>query len=486
MIRLLIGKENFMKGLWSYYTKFKHGNASRSDWIKAMEDASGQNLTGMAHTWLKQTGYPTVNATINYDEKTKTFTIHLVQSGFKNGNYWEFPFDAAILDKNGKELGKKLIRINGIEQDIVFKNVARPAIVSLNRGYSFYGKVVYDASEEELYLQAEKDTDLINRYIAFYTLADREKMRLLKEKNTHPSEKFIKLFHSVLNDKKLLNEMSSSMLAVTEGVEDETYNHKYQDLFEIREKIFKKIAEKYKDELIKLYKEYDVVKTDGTYLENELANIKKRGIKNSCLGILSKLDTKDIHELIKRQFEAAKNTTDKALAFSAYLRSSAKDRLDVMKQYEQECSKSLILYEIFLGRIASSEAADVVDLIKKVISSKNYDIKQANHQRAIYEVFANHKRMSLLTEKGREFLKEGLIKLAQLNEYNTGRCLDVFGKMDFLEHRHQIPVVQLLLDVLITVDENKQPSVYNTIRRILNHSPKAVEAYEKKHGKLRI
>jgi len=483
MIGKLIGKENYMKGLWSYYAKFKHGNASRADWIKEMEDASGVELADMAYTWLKQTGYPIVTATTKHEGTT--FTIHMSQSGFKE-KHWEFPFEVALLDENGKELAQRLVRITAPEQDIVFENVPKPAIVSLNRDYSFYGKVIYDETEDELYLKAEKDTDLINRYIAFYTLADREKMRLLKDKDAEPGERFIELFHSNLTDRKLLDEVSTMMVAVTEAVEDENYAHRYQDLYEVRQKIFKKIAEKYKDELLKLYDEYDVRKTDGTYVENQLFNIKKRGVKNSCLGILSKLDTPDIHALIKKQFEAADNVSDRSIAFAAYLKSSAKDRLDVFKKYEKFCSESRALYEIFLARMASSEADDVVDLLKQVISSDKFDFNQANHQRGIYEVFSYHKRKSLLTEEGRTFLRDGMIKLAKLSEYNTSRCLDAFGKIDFLEEKYQVPVVQILVDVLNSVTEEKQPSVYKTIKRLLKNSPKAVAVYEKAKGKLEL
>ncbi len=486
MIRTLMGKEKFMEGLWSYYAKFKHSNASRADWIKAMEDASGQKFTRMAQTWLKQSNYPLVTIKTNYDEKTKKYALHLTQSGFKPGMHWEFPFAAALFDKNGKKLSEKLVRINDIESDIVFANVSKPAFVSLNRDYAFYGKVQYDTSDEELLLQVKHDDDVVNRYMAFYQLADKEKMRLLKDTKAKPSDAFIELYHSLLTNKKLLNEMSSLMLALTEGVEDEKYNHRYQELYDVREKILKAIAEKYKDELLLLYREYDVTKTDGTYVENEVWNIKKRGVKNACLGILSKLDTPDVHKLIKRQFDTAQNATDKVIAFSAYLKSSAKDRLDVFHQYEAECNKSLVGHEIFLARAASSEADDVVDLLKHVVRSKDFNINHANDQRAVYEVFSNHKRIAFLTKEGREFLQDGLIKISQISEYNAQRTMDAFGKIDYLEPTYQVEIVKLLNNIWKTVTEEKQPSVYNTIRRILLHSPKARAAYEKVHGKLKI
>jgi aminopeptidase N len=59
MIETLMGKEMFVQGLDLYHQRYRHGNATRDQWLQAMEEVSGQQFTPMADTWLKQTGFPT-------------------------------------------------------------------------------------------------------------------------------------------------------------------------------------------------------------------------------------------------------------------------------------------------------------------------------------------------------------------------------------------------------------------------------------------
>ena len=73
-----------------------------------------------------------------------------------------------------------------------------PAFISINRGHSFYGKVVYDATAKELYLQAELDSDPVNRYLAFMTIMDREKVTMLTDPSASPDPACIDLYMRLL------------------------------------------------------------------------------------------------------------------------------------------------------------------------------------------------------------------------------------------------------------------------------------------------
>ncbi len=487
MVQQLMGQELFVKGLDLYHKKHKHSNASRADWIQAMEEVSGIDFKRMAEVWLKQTGFPTVNVTIKYDSRAQKYLIHLVQTGFKQGMHWEFPFKVALVDEQGKDIAKKLQRINNIETTIVFDNVKEPAFVSLNREYSFYGKVVRDqVTDQELYLQGQLDPDIVNRYIAFYQLADKEKMKLLKNPNAKVDERFLKLYYSLLSDRTLTEKMGSAMLAIHDAVEDESHAHKYQELYEIRGKLLKAIAKKHQRQLLQLYQECVANEFKGSYVEQEVQHIKNRSVKNLCLGLLARLDTKEAHALIKKQYQTATSATDKMVAFSLHINSKAKDKLKILEKHQQEAIKSLVSWESFLMVVARNESDDALGIIKKIESSPAFRIEQTNDQRALYGAFANNKRKSLLTEEGRAFVKEVLMKLSPINEYTSVGILDVFGKIDYLEEKYQVPIVELLIAVLHSLNEEETPSVYNNIKRLLHHSTKAMSAYEKVHGTIKL
>ncbi len=479
MIETLMGKEQFVKGLALYHSRYKHGNASRAQWIQAMEEVAKTSFTRMAEGWLKQTAYPVVTVTHQYDEETKVFTLELRQEGYSD-HPWEFPFIVALCDKEGKVLAETTKRISQDYETISFTHITeKPEFLSLNRGYSFYGKVKHAISNKKFFVQARKDTDVIGRYMAFYTLADREKMRLLQDPNEKVSPMFLELYHDLLTDKALLESVGAHFLMIFESVEDEAYAHHYDVLYAVKEKILRSVAEKYTDVLEQIYQEYSKEKTEGTYLENQIITIKRRQIKNLALALLARLDTPNIHMQIKQQFTKATNATDKLVAFMLYLNSSAPDAMELMKLYESQAKKNLVSWEAFLVAVAGNDNKNGLAMIKEVENSQQFRIEQANDQRSLYGRYALNRKRSLLTPEGRAYLQEIIQKLTPINEYTTLSLLAAFGNIDKMEEKYQRPLVEILGEIIKTLDQNKTPSVYNNIRRILASLPKEmIQGYE--------
>ncbi len=485
MVESLIGKDTFVRGLDRYFKRFKHSNATTQDWIEAMEEESGQPLKEMAETWLKQTKYPVVEVSAEYDRAARKFTFFLKQKYPDGGKPWEFPFKASLVDENGNDLVEILERISGENSEIVIENVDMPAFLSLNRGYSFYGKLVYKASHDELLIQVRKDSDTIGRFTAFYTLVDREKLRLLKNPESKPSEDFIELYYRLLNDRQLLEKAGGQFLTIFESVEDEEFAHRYQALYEVRQKLLKAVAWKYKNSVISAYRFFESASTPRDSTPEETARIiKNRQAKNVCLGILAALDTPDIHVMIKQQFETATCATDRLSAFAAYLNSSAPDKIEVLRAFEAESKKNLVAWEAFLSVIGSNSSIDAVELVREMERSDAFRIEQTNDQRALYGSFARNRKKSLQTEEGRALFAEILRKLAPVNEYSTVNMLNAFANIDQMESKYHIPLVKILADLLGELDAQKYPSVYNRIRKLLLGAPKAVKTYGIAHGEI--
>ncbi len=485
MIESLIGPDTFVRGLDRYFKKFKHSNASTQDWIEAMEEESGQPLKELSETWLRQKKFPVVEVSAEYDRVARKFTLFLNQKYPDGGKPWEFPFRAALVDENGDDLAEVLERVSGEATEITIENVDIPAFLSLNRGYSFYGKLVYRASQDELLMQVRKDTDTIGRFTAFYTLVDREKLRLLKNPEARPSEDFVELYYRLLNDRQLLEKAGGQFLTIFESVEDEEFAHRYQALYEVRQELLKAVAWKYKNSMISAYHFFENASSprDPT-LEETARTIKSRQAKNICLGILATLDTPDIHDMIKQQFETATCATDRLSAFAAYLNSSAPDKFEVLRAFEAESKKNLVAWEAFLSVIGSNSSADAVELVREMERSDAFRIEQANDQRALYGSFARNRKKSLQTKEGRALFEEILRKLAPVNEYSTVNMLNAFANIDQMESKYHISLVKILANLLAELDPLKFPSVYNRIRKLLLGAPKAVKTYGIEHGEI--
>ena len=489
MIETLMGKEAFVKGLDLYHHRYRHGNATRDQWVQAMEEVSGQNFSPMAEGWLKQTGFPTLSLQPTYSSERGIMTLKIRQSGDDPKKRWIFPVRIALVSASGSDITELLHRVDKEEETLELASPERPAFLSVNRGYSFYGKVGYDASRAELCLQAERDYDLTSRYIAFMTLMDQEKMKMLENPDARPDPECIDLYFRLLSDRDLMRRAGGQFLTIFESAPDKKYAHRYQALYDVREKIFHSIAVRHKTGLLDLYTAMKVPDIMPDTFGERARAIKERQVKNTALAVLSRLGTADIHQLVKDQFDHASSATDKLVAFSLYMDSSAGDRFSILESFEQESEKNYVSWENFLAVIAGNSSPDVLDLISRVERSAAFRIEQANDQRALYGRFALNRKKSLQTGEGRAFLQKTLHTLAPINEYSTVMMMRVFGALDVMEEADQTPLVGILAGLLEDLDPEKTPSVYNTVRRLLAASPLAVRNYEQEQGtipKLRL
>ncbi|KLK88432.1 peptidase [Methanoculleus sediminis] len=483
MIETLMGREAFAEALGRYHDRFRHANASRADWLRCMEEVSGQDFSGMAAVWLKEKEYPVLAVSPAYDPAARRFTLAYRQSRSPGGRLRQFPFRFALVDARGGEIRETTVRIADEAGEIVLDGVDRPAFLSLNRGYSFYGKTAYRAPEDELYLQVERDPDIVGRFTAFLALADREMLRILEEPGAAVSDRFADLCAALLADDSLMNEAGGQFLTIFPSVEDERFAHRYRALHDARQAIYAAVAARGGETLLRIYRQAakDTPAGPGS-LEEEAAAIRNRQRKNTCLSILATLDTPEVHRLLLHQFREATAATDRLAAFSLILESSAPERQEILEAFGAFSTTSPVAWESFLAAVAGSDCDDLVPILERIESSPAFAFEQADQQRALYGRFALNRKRSLETEEGRDYLAEVLRRLAPVNEYSTVRALDAFAFIDKMEPRHRIPVVGVLAGLLAGLDPGAYPAVYNNARRFLLGAPEAVRAYEEEHG----
>jgi puromycin-sensitive aminopeptidase len=76
VIRMLVeylGLETFRQGLLIYLARHKFANASSDDLWKALSESSKQDVKGLMHSWIRQTGYPVVTVTVDKVENGKRY-----------------------------------------------------------------------------------------------------------------------------------------------------------------------------------------------------------------------------------------------------------------------------------------------------------------------------------------------------------------------------------------------------------------------------
>ena len=69
-----VGREAFLSGLRGYFAEHAYGNTELADLLRALERASGRDLSGWSAQWLETTGVNTLRADFAVDAEG-TFTV---------------------------------------------------------------------------------------------------------------------------------------------------------------------------------------------------------------------------------------------------------------------------------------------------------------------------------------------------------------------------------------------------------------------------
>ncbi len=98
MLRNLVGKETFQKGIRNYYLRYLNSHASTEDFKHEMEKVSGVDLDNFFEQWLYNGGHIVLDGMWEYDSKRKEITINLEQVQ-NSGHLFSFPIEFGIYNE---------------------------------------------------------------------------------------------------------------------------------------------------------------------------------------------------------------------------------------------------------------------------------------------------------------------------------------------------------------------------------------------------
>jgi aminopeptidase N len=177
MFQTVLGPDKFRAGTDLYFERHDGQAATCDDFVKALEDASGTDLSPF-RIWYSQAGTPQVEAWLDYDGAGETATLHLQQHvaptpGQPDKKPMPIPLRTALIgEESAAEVaGEQLILLDRPQQSIRFDGVKERPLLSINRGFSAPIVVQAKRRDGELERLAQSDTDPFARYEAMQELA---------------------------------------------------------------------------------------------------------------------------------------------------------------------------------------------------------------------------------------------------------------------------------------------------------------------------
>ena len=134
-LREQIGTEAFWKGINAYLNAHKFGNAESSDLEKAMEQASGQDLSWWFNQWVYSGGAPSLSVSQLWHPRTKTLTVTVTQIQKPDAitpAIFRLPMEVKIVTASGEQ-GEKMDITKRI-QTFSYKLSSRPTKLDVDPG----------------------------------------------------------------------------------------------------------------------------------------------------------------------------------------------------------------------------------------------------------------------------------------------------------------------------------------------------------------
>ena len=133
MLRGRLGDEAFWRGIRLYYARHFNGTASTDDFMRAMEEASGDDLQGFFDQWLRQGGNPALEGSWRYDAAAGAVEVELEQ--VQAVGRFDFPLEIGVyLDGDALPTQVTAVEVGPGANRFVIPVTAEPSDVRLDPG----------------------------------------------------------------------------------------------------------------------------------------------------------------------------------------------------------------------------------------------------------------------------------------------------------------------------------------------------------------
>ena len=163
MLRFILGDEDFFKSVKLFVKRFAFKNAVSDDFRKCIWDATKKDLSWFFTQWLYRAGYPDLEVTKNYNEKTQILELivkqtHKIDTIIPNHR---MPIDIEISTE--KSTHTERIEIMERENIFHFKLDSKPLNVIFDKGSWNVMNLTFKKSKEEYLYQINHSENAIDR-----------------------------------------------------------------------------------------------------------------------------------------------------------------------------------------------------------------------------------------------------------------------------------------------------------------------------------
>jgi aminopeptidase N len=438
MIRTLLGADTFRQGSDLYFDRHDGQAVTIEEFVKAMEDASGRDLTQFRR-WYKQSGTPQMAVTSRYDAADRTFTLDFSQScPATPGQAQKQPFVIPVrlglvgasgdlpLNSNGDT--EMVYEVSQTDQQLIIENVGEAPVPSLLREFSAPIKLDYAYSKEQLLHLMANDSDGFNRWDAgqklSFALLEKLTADSHQQRPLEMDSQLIAAYKSLLSDPNLDPAMVALMLQLpSEAQLHEEASVIYAEaIHSARLFVRQALASALSEQFVAVYERHNI---EQEYAP-DASQIGRRSLKNTALSYLMLVDNMGV-ELASKQFETADNMTDKASALSCLVNcpAAAQQAEAALQQFEQQYRDEALVMNLWLQVQAANSQLGGLQRVEELEAHSSFTLSNPNKIRSLIGGFCNANLVNFHNPDGSgyEFLKKRILTLHSRNPQVAARLM---------------------------------------------------------------
>ncbi|MFL6763610.1 MAG: aminopeptidase N [Sphingomicrobium sp.] len=453
MLATVLGPEKFRKGTDLYFDRHDGEAATCDDFVKALEDGSGVDLTPFK-IWYSQAGTPKVTARLEHDSAAKTATLHVEQRveptpGQPAKQPMPIPLKTTLIgEESGHEIcSERLIVVDQPRQSVTFDNVTETPLLSINRSFSAPVIVTAERRPHELERLAQADTDPFARYEAMQELM-MSALTAGARGEVIDAEPVIRAIGATLKS----NALDPSFKAETILLPSESLIADRMDVVDpdaihsARESLRERTGSALAGDLLAAHR------SDGVHGHDLSPRAKGiRRLRTVALGLIAAADEPEAAALAKAQFDRAENMTDRQGALGVLVSLDAPQRQEALDAFYARFRDDPLVLDKWFALQAAAQRSDTVDQVLKLAGHAEFVMTNPNRLRSLVGTFgANHWAFHSAGGRGYAFLADMIIGADKLNPQVAARLVPPFGRWRRFEPKRAAMMREALERIVAT------------------------------------
>lgn len=461
MIYTLLGEEKYRKATDLYFKTFDGQAVTTNDFLWAMSEGGEIDLTQFER-WYHQSGTPTIVVEDEYIDdiyKIKiTQKIPHAMDGSEQEAYY-FPLKIGLIGEDTKEIKHKTLIVSKEKSEFIFKGLTKKPYLSVNR--DFCAPIIVEEKNKEYSFLMKHDTNSFVRYESAQSYAVDTIEKIMSSGVV--DKEFVQAYGYLLDldldnsYKALLLELPSvSTLMQRMKIID------FEEIYKARDKLEEVLAQRYKDKLFKLYNEnhfaYDK--------DLDSKSMAQRALKNRVLKLLSSLDSDNVVDVAKKQYENSITMTDRVVALDILENTDAKYATVALEDFYNKYKNDTLVMNKYFSILAASSRVGTLDRVMALQNDEVYDEKIPNLVRSLIGVFArNYRHFHSKDGLGYKFVADKIIEIDKINPQIASGLGGAFKIYEKMNEKNKIMMKVELERVVSTHSLSK--NVFEIISKIL-------------------